>query len=1329
MPAPLPATLPQFLAATAARVPDQLAIDIPPGPGHPQRQTMRYGDLAGAVDRLARALLPRIGAERIVVIALPRSTPLLYVAQLAVLRAGAAFACLDPAFPPERRRELLADAAPALVLADGAGLAELAALCPHGTPVLDPAALLARAAPRLALPVIAPEQLAYVIYTSGTSGQPKGVLIEHRQIANLVASDLAEFALTTADRVVQGSSVAYDSSIEEMWLAFAAGATLLVMDDAAARLGPDLIGWLRDEGATVFCPPPTLLRATGCDDPRAALPALRLLYVGGEALPADIAARWGAGRRLVNGYGPTECAVTCLRGDIVPGAAITIGRPVPGMAAWVLDADLNAVPDGTPGELCIGGAGVARGYRHSPDLTAAKFIDHPRLGRLYRSGDLASRADDGNFSYHGRIDAQVKLRGYRIELGEIEARLALLPGVRAAAVRVQEGAGGDELVAFAVASDPAAPPDPVALRAGLAASLPAYMLPRQIALIARLPTSIGGKLDRAALPRLEPAPTPAAGPAPASPLEMLLASAWAEVLNLPAVPVTADFFTELGGTSLSAAMAVTRLRAAPEAAWVTVADLYQARSLRALALRAPAQPAPQPTHCATPPREGAPRPVLANMVQLSWLWLELVAGGGGAWLVAGHAGPQLFDGLGLAGFVLLAPLLGLAGLAVYLPLRVGFALLVKWLVIGRYRPMRTAVWSSYYLRHWVVVQAVRLIPWPLLAGTMLQIWVLRALGARIGARVHIHRGVDLRRGGWDLLVIGDDAMLEQDAHLGLVELDSGDLVIGPVAIGAGATLQIRAGVEGHCTLGAGSVLAPLSVLNHGGAIPPGELWDGVPAQRIGAAPPPPVLTQAQRQWAPWQHGLLLLGAEALVTFIAALPAEALTLIACHGAGLGSAGVWRWLAHPVLTPRLIATMLAITLAALPLWLVSSALLTRAMGRVRAGTISRWSAGYIRVWIKSGLLFGAGEWLSGTLFWPHWLRLAGMAVGPDCEISTIIDVVPELVAIGGESFFADGIYLGGARLRAGTVTLAPVRLGCNTFLGNHAVIRAGATLPENILIGVSTVADPRAIRAGEARFGHPDFDLPRRDVVAADRRLTHDPSTLRYANRLFWEGLRFVLPVLPLVMSMVWFALLTALAPRVAPMMLVLVVIPMAGLVPIVGLCGSVLALKWLLLGRVRPGQHALWSCWCSRWDFVYVAWAKWAALILQQLEGTFVLIAYLRMMGLKIGRGAVLGPQFAQVVDPDMIAIGPGATVTAMFQAHTFEDRVLKVGRVRIGAGATLAAGTVPLYGADIGEGAWVGPHSVIMKHEFLRPHTAYQGVPVRVLAQTKPSVVPSVDPA
>jgi len=386
--------------------------------------------------------------------------------------------------------------------------------------------------------------------------------------------------------------------------------------------------------------------------------------------------------------------------------------------------------------------------------------------------------------------------------------------------------------------------------------------------------------------------------------------------------------------------------------------------------------------------------------------------------------------------------------------------------------------------------------------------------------------------------------------------------------------------------------------------------------------------------------------------------------------------------------------------------------RLLGRVPEGCISRWSLAYVRVWLKTGSVESAGRWLSGTLFWPIWLRCAGMKVGAGCEISTIIDVVPEHIEIGAETFFADGIYLGGPRIHQGVVTFAKTRLGRNTFLGNHVVIPAEQRLPNDILLGVCTVADDTAIRAGTSWFGQPPFELPRREAVELDRRLTHDPSWIRYGNRVFWELLRFALPITPLLVFVAWFHVLAS-AKVAAVQMFLPAVVPLVSFGAVCFLCLFVLALKWTLLGRVRPGQHALWSCWCSRWDFLYVAWGQYAAPTLSSLEGTLLLSWYLRAMGMKLGARVVLGSGFAQVVDPDMIHIEDGATVNAMFQAHTFEDRVLKIDHIQVRRWATLGSGAVPLYGADVGEHARVAPHSVIMKREHLLPGRRYEGAPTR----------------
>jgi non-ribosomal peptide synthetase-like protein len=347
---------------------------------------------------------------------------------------------------------------------------------------------------------------------------------------------------------------------------------------------------------------------------------------------------------------------------------------------------------------------------------------------------------------------------------------------------------------------------------------------------------------------------------------------------------------------------------------------------------------------------------------------------------------------------------------------------------------------------------------------------------------------------------------------------------------------------------------------------------------------------------------------------------------------------------------------------------------------------------------------------------------MKVGRGCEISTIIDVVPDLVSIGEKTFFADGIYLGGPRIHRGVVSLAETSFGANDFLGNHVVVPMGQHLPSDVLLGICTIADDTIMRPGTAWFGHPPFELPRREVVELDRRVTYAPTPLRYLNRLFWELLRFALPIVPLLAFVAWLRLVTSAGARVSSLVVMLLAAPAASLIAVGFFCALVLGLKWLLLGRARPGLHAFWSCWCCRWDFLYMAWEIYGRAPLSWLEGTLVLSSYLRAMGARIGRRVVLGGGFAQVVDPDMLDFEDGATVSCQLQAHTFEDRVLKIDRVTIRRGATVGHSAVLLYGAEIGIRTHVAPHSVVMKRESLLTGRSYAGCPTHPVRSTRLSL-------
>jgi non-ribosomal peptide synthetase-like protein len=657
------------------------------------------------------------------------------------------------------------------------------------------------------------------------------------------------------------------------------------------------------------------------------------------------------------------------------------------------------------------------------------------------------------------------------------------------------------------------------------------------------------------------------------------------------------------------------------------------------------------------------------------------------------------------------PIAGIVGLLVYLPLSVLIAVLVKRAVVGTYVAGHSAVWGRFYVRHWVTCQTLRIVPWRFLEGTVFQLAVLRALGARIGQRVHVHRGVDFMQGGWDLLHIGDDVTIGQEAVIRLVDLEDEQVVAGPIVLGDGATIETRASIAGGATIGRGGSLTALSSLTAGSRIPDGECWDGVPATVAGRSPDPPAIETSGRVLSPLAHGIVMVGSRLVSSVVAPTLGALMFLWLSRWRGLGAADVGTWLLAPGWHPDLWLVAILAAALAVPLSLVAQALAIRLLGRLEPGVISRWSVAYLRVWAKTDLLRRAGDWLSGTLMWPMWLRLAGMRIGRDCEISTIIDVVPELVSIGPGSFFADGVYLGGPRLHRGTVTLEATTLGAEVFLGNHVVIPAGSRIADGVLIGVSTVANGAEMPPGTSWFGHPPFALARPPHQYIDNRLTHRPSLVRYVNRWVWEFARFLIPIAPTVTLLGLMRVFLQIQASRSVLFVALLVMPAlvatgATVLAAIGVVG-----KWALLGRVKPGQHALWSCWCSRWDFLYVVWGRLAGPFLARFEGTLLLAWYLRAMGMRIGRRVVLGPGFAQVVDPDMIRIDDDATVHALFQAHTFEDRMLKIDRVRVRKRATVGCGAVLFYGVDIGEEATVAAQSVIMKQERLAPRQRYEGCP------------------
>ncbi|WP_042368093.1 non-ribosomal peptide synthetase [Streptacidiphilus neutrinimicus] len=601
------ASLGELFAGWVARTPEAPALTD-------GRRTWSYAQLGARAARLADHLVRHgAGPERTVALVLPRSMELV-AAELAVSWAGAAFLPVDPAYPAQRRALMLQDAAPAVVLDAPDRLAGLLGNGEAATSTGRPAA-------------VGPDHAAYVIYTSGSTGTPKGVTVTHRGIAGFRAAACDTYAVRPGDRVLQFSSPSFDASVLELCVSVLSGATLVVPPDGP-WLGEELAAVLDEHRITHALIPPAALATVPDRVDGLLAPHLRTLIVGAEACPPGLVDRWAAGRRMINSYGPTEATVVATwTGPLAPGGgAPSIGAPLPGASAHVLDAALRPVPDGETGELYVGGDGLARGYLGRPGLTATRFVADPYGppgARLYRTGDRARRRADGELEFLGRVDRQLKLRGFRIEPGEVEAALLERPGVREAVVVVREDAPGHRrLVGYVTAADPRHAPEPAELRAALAAALPAHMVPL-VVVLPRLPLTPQHKIDHRALPA--PADAPSAGHVPPrTAAERALAGVWAEVLGVDAVGVHDDFF-DLGGDSILAARAVARIREA-SGVRLTLRDVFTARTVAALApvLADPALAAPQD---AIPP---APRdrPLeLSSAQRRLWFLDDLNAGG------------------------------------------------------------------------------------------------------------------------------------------------------------------------------------------------------------------------------------------------------------------------------------------------------------------------------------------------------------------------------------------------------------------------------------------------------------------------------------------------------------------------------------------------------------------------------------------------------------------------------------------------------------------------------------------------------------------------------
>lgn len=551
-----------------------------------EQDTISYHSLNAKANQLARLLVNK-GAtpDSLIALCLDRSIDAI-VSVLAVLKSGAAYLALDPTYPQKRLEFMLADAGASLMISQNK-YADLLATTHCDVLVFEQLTteIEKTASDNLNI-AVAPHNLAYAIYTSGSTGTPKGVLLEHKGWCNVAQAQIDSFDLQSGMRVLQFASMSFDASAFELAMAWGSGGTLIMGSKEQILPGPGLANLLATNRVQVVTLPPTALTAL----PDVQLPDLQVITVAGEACPQSLVNKWsGDGKRFYNLYGPTETTIwasyaQCYAKD---NGTPVIGKPVANTQLYVVDELLNLLPAGMPGELCIAGVGVARGYHGRADLNAQKFLPNPFSSepgsRLYRSGDLVRFRNDGALEFLGRIDHQVKVRGFRIELGEIEALIRKYQAVsETVVVAHSDDAGETQLLAY-VSSASLTSADALSIRDFLKASLTDYMIPAHIFILESLPLSLNGKVDRKALPSPQSllSAKPESLQTADSDMEQIVSGIWKNVLALESIDVNQNFF-DIGGHSLKMAQVQTQLQQALKRD-ISLVDLFQHTSIKALA--------------------------------------------------------------------------------------------------------------------------------------------------------------------------------------------------------------------------------------------------------------------------------------------------------------------------------------------------------------------------------------------------------------------------------------------------------------------------------------------------------------------------------------------------------------------------------------------------------------------------------------------------------------------------------------------------------------------------------------------------------------------------
>ncbi len=1298
-----PETLADILRETAGHCPAAHALED-------GDEIVTYSALLDRADRIARALSANgCGPGTCVGLWLPRGQALI-VAQAGITLAGAAWLPFDAAVPIDRLVDCMHGVyrpeRTCFVVTDALGAQRLRdhdlkwPLVPLLISELEKSSVHAPLRPA------SRADTAYIIATSGSTGEPKSIAITQQSICHFLRSENEVLGICSTDRVYQGFSLAFDMSLEEIWISFLVGATLWIAPTTTVT-DPDAVeAALGDHGITVLHAVPTLLSLVEH------LPAtLRLLNVGGEACSTALAERiTGKSYRVFNTYGPTEITVTATVAELKPGQGVTIGKPLPNYGIGICDPEHRFLPGGETGEIVVFGPGLSPGYVGHEELTRARFVEIDGQ-RAYLTGDIGFFDAVGNICCQGRLDNQVKLRGFRIELDEISAALADQPGIAAAAVVVRPLQGSDAVVAFAVASRSAV--DGHRLRSALTARLPTYMLPSQIEFLDRLPRLSSGKVDANALRSLPLSSAPSGDSSPAANVhEESLWLVLADLFPGKRLESHVDFFSDLGGHSLLAARLVTRLRHIPRYSSIGVQQIYSSSTLGAIAatmaaLSHAAPAAIKATHVSAP----LSRRFLCGLAQTACL-PGLILLNMTQWLTPFFAYHWMTGDPGDSELQAIAAALCTYILCLALSFPVGAIL--RRILVGRLRAGCYPLWGVTYFRWWLGARLSEIPAVYLIAGSPWKSLYLRLLGAKVGRHCIINSGTFAVP---ELVSIGARVCLGTFVTIENARVAGGQLIIGAVTIGDDATVDSYAVLENDTAVGQAATLGAQSALADGWRIPDGETWAGAPACRSTAAPTLPARPQSLGRLS---EGLRVAGfavgsaVVATLFYIPVFPSFVfIDFIDTRWLDLFESDFSWWESLPIFF--LLAMPAAVVLIGITI--LMAGLLSRCLPQQKEGRYSLTSLDFFWKWHRSVILDTSLQVVHGlyaSVYVAAWLRLLGAKVGRDAEISTVEGIVPELLELGDESFIADGAMLGDEEQRGGWMTLKHTRIGNRSFIGNGAYVADGTIFPEDVLLGVQSSAPTNEqMESGQTWMGAPPMLLPARETIPPqDPSLTFRPSRARRVARGLIEVWRMIVP--PAFVIAIGYVTVyeTFSYLEESDGIGFMVALTCAGLIYAGLAFAFVFVSKWFLIGRYRPRLAPMWTLFVWTSEAVTILHESLAVpALLDFLRGTPMLPWAFRSLGVTIGHGVWLNT--TDLTEFDCVEIGDEAELNALSgpQTHLFEDRVMRIGRVTIGRRATLGVRTTVLYDGSVGDECRLGPLTLVSKGEHIPCGTCWEGTP------------------